>query len=171
MDDAAFLHQTHGSYLSDMQQQQLQHSPSKQAWPNLSSPKGQSPASSPWSKLPAVATASSPDPDSRNQVWLHAQHSAVTPVHNDICCLHTCLPAFDCCLQVQLVIIQTISAAVAASFDTMYCYSHTCLPHCLRRTQSYSRRWQQQDGPGQALVPKTPQHTAVTVQAAPGHLL
>jgi hypothetical protein len=81
IDDAGFLHQTHGSYLSDMQQQQLQHAPSRQAWPNLSSPKAQSPAISPWSKLPAVATASSPDPDSRSQVRLHAQPIAVTFVH------------------------------------------------------------------------------------------
>lgn len=69
MDDS-ILQQQQGVYPGDMQQQTLQHqtSASRQAWPTLSSPKGQSPARSPWSKLPAVTNATSPDPESRNQV-------------------------------------------------------------------------------------------------------
>ncbi len=73
MDDAALLHHHHAGYAAgDLQQQmhmQPQGSPNKQAWPSLSSPKGQgSPAGSPWGRLPAVPTASSPERDSRNQV-------------------------------------------------------------------------------------------------------
>lgn len=70
MDDA-------GSFLHQQQQQQQyyqqQLSPSKQAWPSLSSPRGQQNTNSvvsPWGKLPAVPAAASPehDPMGRNQV-------------------------------------------------------------------------------------------------------
>lgn len=73
MDDAALLHHQHPGFPGgDLQQQmhmQQQGSPNKQAWPSLSSPKGQgSPAGSPWGRLPAVPTASSPELEPRNQV-------------------------------------------------------------------------------------------------------
>lgn len=92
LDDATFLHYAHqGDTQLQQQQQMQQQSPSKQAWPNLSSPKqGQSPASSPWGKLPAVATASSPDPDLRNQVCLLAS-STCSCIHSTA--IHTHLTA------------------------------------------------------------------------------
>lgn len=65
MDDGALMHQGYaGTFPGDIMQQ-----PNKQAWPSLNSPRGhQSQAGLPWGKLPAVATASSPDPESRSQV-------------------------------------------------------------------------------------------------------
>jgi hypothetical protein len=73
MDDAALLHHQHAGFSTgDLQQQmhmQQLGSLNKQAWPILSSPKGQgSPAGSPWGRLPAVPTASSPELEPRNQV-------------------------------------------------------------------------------------------------------
>ena len=87
MDEAFLQHQQLASSgdMQLMQQQQHQQvllSPSKQAWPTLCSPKAPVPAGSPWGKLPAVATASSPEPDmARSQVC--GQHK-----HN---CMHECM--------------------------------------------------------------------------------
>jgi hypothetical protein len=80
MDDGAFLHQGYaGAFAGDLQQ------PHKQAWASLNSPRNhQSAAGSPWGKLPAVATASSPDPDLRSQVRTQ-QPAAHAALHKHAC--------------------------------------------------------------------------------------